>query len=82
MFNKIKINSCDNCINCNSKNVHLKCKDQTPWKKLLIPEEIDSAIDNVNIIIIIKFVGTCIFLIIILYSVVIKNNRSLHSKLV
>lgn len=46
------MNSCNNCINCNSINVHLKCKDQTPWKKLLIPEEIDSAIDKVYILII------------------------------
>ncbi|XP_060844760.1 sorting nexin-14-like [Rhopalosiphum padi] len=42
--NKYKCNNCKNCISC---DLHLKCLNkETPWKGLLIPEQIDSSIDK------------------------------------
>ncbi|XP_003240642.1 sorting nexin-14 [Acyrthosiphon pisum] len=47
IFDKTKIYKCNDCKNCISSEVHLKCLNQeTPWKGLLIPEQIDSSIDK------------------------------------
>lgn len=45
----IIINS-DKSKNSISCNIHLKCTNQTPWKDLLIPVEIDTSIDKVKYI--------------------------------
>jgi len=51
IFDKTKIYKCNNCKNCISCEIHLKCLNQeTPWKGLLIPEQIDSSIDKVKFI--------------------------------
>lgn len=48
-FDKTYKYKCNNCKNCISYDLHLKCLNQeTPWKGLLIPEQIDSSIDKVN----------------------------------
>lgn len=44
---KDDISKCKNCVSC---DINLKCVNQeTPWKNLLIPEQIDSSIDKVNL---------------------------------
>lgn len=92
MFDTVDASKCKNCKNCVSCNINLKCVNQeTPWKNLLIPEQIDSSIDKVKLncfytiplCFSLWFLFIYSFLIIIfLFIVIIKNYQSICRKLV